>query len=237
MKREIEDIVKWMRETVENAGAKGLILGLSGGIDSAVVGALAKRAFPDTTLGLILPCESDENDEADARLVAEAIDLKIEKVDLTQTYRQLISSSFNSENRMARSNIKPRLRMTTLYYYAQDLGYLVLGSSNASEFYIGYYTKYGDSGSDLIPLAEFLKNEVYELARELGIPSKIIDKEPSAGLWEEQTDEKEMGFSYATLNAHIRGEKADGEIGEKIDIMHKNSEHKRKFALIYKRKK
>lgn len=237
MKREIEDIVKWMRETVENAGAKGLILGLSGGIDSAVVGALAKRAFPDTTLGLILPCESSENDEADARLVAEAIDLKIEKVDLTQTYRQLISSSFNSENRMARSNIKPRLRMTTLYYYAQDLGYLVLGSSNASEFYIGYYTKYGDSGSDLIPLAEFLKDEVYELARELGIPSKIIDKQPSAGLWEEQTDEKEMGFSYATLNAHIRGEKADGEAGEKIDRMHRNSEHKRKFALIYKRKK
>lgn len=237
MKREIEDVVKWMRETVENAGAKGLILGLSGGIDSAVVGALAKLAFPDTTLGLILPCESDENDEADARLVAEAIDLKIEKVDLTQTYRQLISSSFNSENRMARSNIKPRLRMTTLYYYAQDLGYLVLGSSNASEFYIGYYTKYGDSGSDLIPLAEFLKDEVYELARQLGIPSKIIDKEPSAGLWEEQTDEKEMGFSYATLNAHIRGEKAAGEVGEKIDRMHKNSEHKRKFASIYKRKK
>ena len=194
MKREIEDIVKWMRETVENAGAKGLILGLSGGIDSAVVGALAKRAFPDTTLGLILPCESDENDEADARLVAEAIDLKIEKVDLTQTYRQLISSSFNSENRMARSNIKPRLRMTTLYYYAQDLGYLVLGSSNASEFYIGYYTKYGDSGSDLIPLAEFLKMKFMSWQRELRIPSKIIDKEPSAGLWEEQTDEKRNGI-------------------------------------------
>lgn len=236
MKREIEDIVQWMRETVENAGAKGLILGLSGGIDSAVVGALAKRAFPESTLGLILPCESNEQDEQDARLVAEAIDLKVEKVDLTNTFKQLMEDSFESENRMARSNIKPRLRMTTLYYYAQSLGYLVLGSSNASEFYIGYYTKYGDSGSDLIPLAEFLKDEVYELARELNIPEKIIDKQPTAGLWEAQTDEKEMGFTYAQLNAYIRGEEIDEEVVKKIERMHKNSEHKRKFASIYKRK-
>ncbi|WP_455256791.1 NAD(+) synthase [Peptoniphilus asaccharolyticus] len=236
MKREVENIVKWIRETVENAGAKGVILGLSGGIDSAVVGALARRAFPDTSLGLIMPCESNEEDEKDARLVSESIGLKIEKVDLTQTYRQLISSSFNSENRMARSNIKPRLRMTTLYYYAQDLGYLVLGCSNASEFYIGYYTKYGDSGSDIIPLAEYLKDEVYDLARELGVPNKIIDKQPTAGLWEAQTDEKEMGFSYAALNAYIRGEEVEEEIAKKIERMHNNSEHKRKFASIYHRK-
>lgn len=236
MKREVENIVKWIRETVENAGAKGVILGLSGGIDSAVVGAFARRAFPDTSLGLIMPCESNEEDEKDARLVSEAIGLKIEKVDLTQTYRQLISSSFNSENRMARSNIKPRLRMTTLYYYAQDLGYLVLGCSNASEFYIGYYTKYGDSGSDIIPLAEYLKDEVYDLARELGVPNKIIDKQPTAGLWEAQTDEKEMGFSYAALNAYIRGEEVEEEIAKKIERMHNNSEHKRKFASIYHRK-
>ncbi|MBL7575640.1 NAD+ synthase [Peptoniphilus asaccharolyticus DSM 20463] len=236
MKREVENIVKWIRETVENAGAKGVIIGLSGGIDSAVVGALARRAFPNTSLGLIMPCESNEEDEKDARLVSEAIGLKIEKVDLTQTYRQLISSSFNSENRMARSNIKPRLRMTTLYYYAQDLGYLVLGCSNASEFYIGYYTKYGDSGSDIIPLAEYLKDEVYDLARELGVPNKIIDKQPTAGLWEAQTDEKEMGFSYAALNAYIRGEEVEEEIAKKIERMHNNSEHKRKFASIYHRK-
>lgn len=236
MKREVENIVKWIRETVENAGAKGVIIGLSGGIDSAVVGALARRAFPNTSLGLIMPCESNEEDEKDARLVSEAIGLKIEKVDLTQTYRQLISSSFNSENRMARSNIKPRLRMTTLYYYAQDLGYLVLGCSNASEFYIGYYTKYGDSGSDIIPLAEYLKDEVYDLARELGVPNKIIDKQPTAGLWEAQTDEKEMGFSYAALNAYIRGEEVEEEIAKKIERMHNNSEHKRKFASVYHRK-
>lgn len=236
MKKEIEDIVRWIKETVDNAGAKGLVLGISGGIDSAVVAALAKLAFPNSTLGIIMPCESNEQDEEDARLLAEAIDLKIEKVDLTDTFRQLIKSSFDSENRMAKSNIKPRLRMTTLYYYGQDLGYLVLGCSNASEFHIGYYTKYGDSGSDLIPLAEFLKDEVYELAKELNIPNKIIDKQPTAGLWEAQTDEKEMGFTYAQLNAHIRGEKVEKSITEKIDRMHKNSEHKRKFATIYHRK-
>lgn len=236
MKKEIENIIEWMKETVNNAGAKGVVLGLSGGIDSAVVGALAKKAFPNNSLGIIMPCESNEQDEKDARLVAEAIGLKIEKVDLTDTYRQLIKDSFVSENKMAKSNIKPRLRMTTLYYYAQENNYLVLGCSNASELYIGYFTKYGDSGSDLIPLAEYLKDEVYELAKELQIPQEVITKQPTAGLWEAQTDEKEMGFTYKELNAHIRGQKVDEKIAEKIERMHKNSEHKRKFVTMYKRK-
>lgn len=236
MKKEIENIIEWMKETVNNAGAKGVVLGLSGGIDSAVVGALAKKAFPNNSLGIIMPCESNEQDEKDARLVAEAIGLKIEKVDLTDTYRQLIKDSFVSENKMAKSNIKPRLRMTTLYYYAQENNYLVLGCSNASELYIGYFTKYGDSGSDLIPLAEYLKDEVYELAKELQIPQEVITKQPTAGLWEAQTDEKEMGFTYKELNAHIREQKVDEKIAEKIERMHKNSEHKRKFVTMYKRK-
>ncbi|MGO1580722.1 MAG: NAD(+) synthase [Peptoniphilaceae bacterium] len=235
MNKEIDHIVKWIRKQVEGAGAKGVILGLSGGIDSAVVAALAKKAFPETTLGLIMPCESSEEDEADARLVADSIKLNIKKVDLTNTFKTLLKDSFYSENIMARSNIKPRLRMTTLYYYGQDLGYLVAGCSNKSEFYTGYFTKYGDSGSDLIPLAEFLKDEVYELAKELGIPEKIINKNPTAGLFENQTDEKEMGFTYKELNSYIRGEKVDFNIEEKIKKMHSNSEHKRNYAPIYKR--
>ncbi|WP_036729289.1 NAD(+) synthase [Peptoniphilus mikwangii] len=235
MKREIEKLVLWLRENVEKAGAKGLIFGMSGGIDSAVIAAVSKLAFPDTSLGIIMPCESAYEDEEDARLIAEALDLKIQKVDLTDTYKTYLESSFFSSNRMARSNIKPRLRMLTLYYYAQDLGYLVCGSSNASEFYIGYYTKFGDSGVDLLPLVGFLKDEVFDLARELGIPEKIIDKKPSAGLWENQTDEDEMGFSYGELNAHIRGEKIDSEIADRIEKMHKNSEHKRAFAVKYEK--
>ncbi|CDZ74658.1 NH(3)-dependent NAD(+) synthetase [Peptoniphilus sp. ING2-D1G] len=236
MKREINDIVNWLKEKVAEAGAKGVVFGLSGGIDSAVVGALCKKAFGEDALGIIMPIHSDQRDEEDARLVAKSIGLNIEKVDMSDTFDEYLKASFVSEKLMARSNIKPRLRMMTLYYYAQDRNYLVAGCSNASEFYIGYFTKYGDSGADIIPLAEFLKDEVYALARELEIPEKIIDKVPTAGLFENQSDEREMGFTYRDLNAYIRGDKIDDEIAQKIKRMHQNSEHKRHYASIYKRK-
>lgn len=230
-KREVEHIVTWLQKKVKEAGAKGVVFGLSGGVDSAVVAALAKRAFGENALGLIMPIDSDPQDEEDGRLLAEAIGLTVEKVDLGPSFHGLIQASFSSENTMARSNIKPRLRMTTLYYYGQDRGYLVCGCSNASEFYTGYYTKYGDSGADLLPIAAYLKDEVYELAKELGVPERILEKKPTAGLFQGQTDEKEMGFSYEELNAYIRtGEESANS--EKIKKMHKNSQHKREFPPI-----
>lgn len=229
----MENLIKWIKDYVTKAGAKGLVFGLSGGIDSAVIAALAKEAFPDDSLGIIMPINSNPEDEQDARLVADALDLKIEKVDLTNTFNTFVESSFNSENNMAVSNIKPRLRMTTLYYYAQDRNYLVCGSSNKSEFYIGYYTKFGDSAVDMLPLAAILKTDIFKMAKELGIPEKIINKKPSAGLWDGQTDEDEMGFSYDDLDSHIKGEKINKDIAAKIERMHKNSNHKRAFPPIY----
>ena len=235
VKLEVEKLINWLKERVKEANAKGVVFGLSGGIDSSVVAALSVRAFGENALGIIMPCESNENDEKDARLVAESIGLKIEKVDLTNVYTEMINSSFVANNKMAIANIKPRLRMTTLYYYAQEHNYLVCGCSNASELYIGYYTKYGDSGSDIIPLAEYLKDEVFKLGEYLNIPNKILTKAPSAGLWEAQTDEKEMGFSYDDLNKHIRGEKVDDKITNRIEDMHRKSKHKREFAKMYNR--
>lgn len=230
-KKVTEDLVNWLREKAEDAGAKGFVFGLSGGIDSAVVAGLSKRVFPDNSLGLIMPCESIDEDREDAIKVSEALDLETKTVDLTNTYRELIKASFSSENRMARSNIKPRLRMTTIYYYAQDLGYLVLGPSNASEWYLGYSTKYGDSGADLMPIVNILKTDVFEIAKELGIPDEIINKKPSAGLWVGQTDEDEMGFTYDELDSYIRGEREpEKDKKEKIDRMHRLSHHKREMA-------
>ena len=136
---------------------------------------------------------------------------------------------------MAYANIKPRLRMTTLYYYAQLKKYLVAGTGNKSEFTVGYFTKYGDSGSDLMPLVDFTKKEIYELAKYLGVPDKIIQKPPSAGLFENQTDEDEMGFSYDDLEKFINNEKIDSNIEEKIKRMVKISEHKRNFAKSFRR--
>lgn len=229
----MEKIIKWIKDYVEGAGAKGLVFGLSGGIDSAVIAGLAKKAFPNNSLGIIMPIASNPEDEEDARLVAKALDLEIEKVELTETFNTFVNASFSSNNNMAISNIKPRLRMATLYYYGQDRNYLVCGSSNKSEFYIGYYTKFGDSGVDLLPLADILKRDIFKLAKELGIPKKIIDKKPSAGLWKGQTDEDEMGFSYEDLDSHISGEKIGDETAEKIEKMHRNSNHKRVFPPIF----
>lgn len=230
---DIKNISNWIEERVKLAGAKGVVLGLSGGIDSAVLAGICRLAFPVDTCGIIMPCHSDEEDEAHGRIVANAFDLKLEKVDLTSTYDELIENSFNSENRMAKSNIKPRLRMTTLYYYAQSMNYLVCSGSNKSEFYLGYFTKHGDSGADLLPLVDFTKREIYEMAELLKVPQEIILKPPSAGLWTGQSDEDEMGFTYDELEAHFNGESIDSNIENKIKHMHSISGHKREFPQMY----
>lgn len=227
-KKVTENLVKWTEDYAKKVGAKGFVFGLSGGIDSAVVAAVAKRVFPENSLGLIMPCDSIDKDREDALKIAEVLGLDTKTIDLTSTFYELMKASFTSENKMARSNIKPRLRMTTLYYYAQDLDYLVLGPSNASECYLGYSTKYGDSGADIMPIANILKTDIFKIAEELGLPDFIINKKPSAGLWAGQTDEDEMGFTYEVLDSYIRGEKVpEKEVKEKIDRMHKSSEHKR----------
>lgn len=236
IERVCDNLVNWLRDKVQEAGCKGLVVGLSGGIDSAVVAALAKRAFPENSLGVIMPCHSNSQDEEHARLVAETIGLKTVKVDLSKTFDSLIDElKDDGANLLAVSNIKPRLRMTTLYYFAQKNKYLVAGTGNKSELTIGYFTKYGDSGVDLLPISDFVKFEVKELAKFLGIPEIIINKPPSAGLWENQTDENEMGFSYKELDSFILTGEADQKVKEKIIRMNKLSEHKRRMPLMFKR--
>lgn len=230
----IEELVQWLKDKVYNAKVKGLVFGLSGGIDSAVVAALAKKAFPDNSLGIIMPCHSHSNDENHALLVAEALNLETSKVDLSDTYDILLNSiKLDSENKMAKANIKPRLRMTTLYYFAQNRGYLVAGTGNKSEVEVGYFTKHGDSGVDLFPIGDFVKSEVRELAKALEIPDIIINKPPSAGLWENQTDETEMGFSYDILDNYIKTGEGPEVIVDKIKKMNAISSHKRVYPPIF----
>lgn len=232
----VNDLVKWLKDNVEKANCKGIVLGLSGGIDSAVVAGLSKKAFPNDTLGIIMPCHSNPQDEADGILVAESLDMKMEKVDLSDTFDTLVKElDDDGENRLALSNIKPRLRMTTLYYHGQKNKYLVAGTGNKSEFTIGYFTKHGDSSVDLLPIVDFVKHEVRDLARYLDIPEKVITKAPSAGLWENQTDEDEMGFSYKELDNYIENGEGTKEVKEKIERMNRNSEHKRRLANMFKK--
>ncbi|MCF6460745.1 NAD(+) synthase [Clostridium sp. Cult3] len=228
------DIVQWLKLKVDEASGEGLVFGLSGGVDSAVVAGLAKRAFPETSLGIIMPCHSDPIDEEHALLVADSIGLKTEKADLTHIYDELIKMIYIEDgNDLAKANIKPRLRMTTLYYYAGSYNYLVLGSSNRSEFTVGYFTKHGDSGVDLLPIASFVKRDIWEMARFLNIPEVVIEKPPTAGLWQDQTDEEEMGFGYGVLDDYILNKTGPKDVVKKIQRMHSISEHKRNFPPIF----
>ncbi|NMA86649.1 MAG: NAD(+) synthase [Tissierellia bacterium] len=230
----IDELVIWLRNKVNEAGGKGVVFGLSGGIDSAVVAGVSKLAFPDTSLGIIMPCHSNPIDEEHALLVADSLKLKTEKVDLSNIYDSFIDAvEIKNTNNLAKANIKPRLRMTTLYYYAGSYNYLVLGGSNKSEFTIGYFTKHGDSGADLLPIADFVKSDIRKIAKYLNIPSIVIEKPPTAGLWEGQTDEEEMGFNYDILDNYILNEKGPEKIVGKIQVMNKKSQHKRKFPPIF----
>lgn len=230
----IDELVNWLQEKVKDARAEGLVFGLSGGIDSAVIAGIAKLAFPNNSLGIIMPCHSDPIDEEHGILVAEALKLETIKVDLSDSF-DVLYKSMNVENKsnLAMSNLKPRLRMTTLYYHGQNNNYLVVGSSNKSEYTVGYFTKHGDSGVDLLPLTSFVKFEIQALARALGVPEIVIEKPPTAGLWADQTDEKEMGFSYDVLDNYIKTGEGPEETKLKIDRMYKSSEHKRNYPPMF----
>lgn len=236
-------IVEWLRAKVAEAGARGLVVGVSGGIDSAVVAALSKEAFPDHCLGVWMPCQSLARDADDAARVAEAFDIPLVTVDLGDVWQLLTSRlrqavwrgeppSDADDFRLAEANVKPRLRMVTLHYIARAKRYLVAGTTNRSELTVGYFTKYADSGVDLLPIGGLVKSEVRELARELGVPQEIIEKVPSAGLWEGQTDEDELGFTYEELDRYILTGEAEPKVKERIERMIRLSEHKRRMPPI-----
>lgn len=246
MEKHIEPIVEWLRERTGAAGAKGLLVGVSGGLDSAVVANLIKRAYPDNSLGVMMPIHTSEKNLQDARDVMEACDLASLKIDLTEshtvTYQEISErleekEEFNQvADQLANANLRARLRMSTLYALAAHYNYLVVGTDNAAEWYTGYFTKYGDGGVDIQPLVEFTKGEVREMAKVLDVPDAVIEKVPSADLWEEQSDETEMGVSYAVIDGYLEGKEINEKDKTLIELMHRRTKHKRDSLPIYKRK-
>jgi NAD+ synthase len=237
--QKIDYTVDWLRALAKNAGANGLLVGVSGGIDSALVAFLIKKAFPDQSLGVIMPCKSHPQDQLDALKVVQSADLKHIEVDLTSGHEEILTkvqkaiSNKNewdeSKERLGDANLRARLRMSTLYTIANNYNYLVVGTDNAAEWHLGYFTKYGDGGVDCVPIANLTKGEVGEWAECLGVPKEILVKSPSAGLWEGQTDEEEMGTTYAQVDRFLEGK----EIPEKdrliIQQLHRRSIHKRQL--------
>jgi len=226
-----EKLAAWIKEKVRAAGCKGAVLGMSGGIDSSVVAALCIKVFPKNTLGLIMPCHSIDADRTHAEAMAKKFSVPTKTVILDSIYDTLLKilPDFKPDPslmRLAQANLKARLRMVTLYHTANQLKYLVIGSGNRSELTVGYFTKHGDSGVDILPIGNLVKKEVRELARYLKIPQEIIDKAPSAGPWSGQTDEGEMGFTYEALDNYILTGKAPEELKKRIEAMHAASAHK-----------
>ena len=241
----INDLVAWIREKVEVARAKGCVFGLSGGVDSSVIAALCKKAFPNNSLGIIMPCFSLMDDAKYAQQVAQKLALETKVVDLGEAcnniYQQLEGKPYDGqEMSLAIANLKPRLRMLTLYYYANKLNYLVVGTGNKSEAMMGYCTKHGDAAVDILPLANVLKSQVTDLAKKLLIPEEIISKPPSAGLWAGQTDEAEMGISYEELDKIIIGLETnnlmelDPKLVNKVKQRILDTEHKRSAPPAFK---
>lgn len=239
MEKYIEYLESWLEQELAYRGADGFVVGVSGGVDSAVVAKLLARKFAKQTLGLILPCKSDMQDMVDAKLVLEDAKIAYDVIDLTTAHQELFSqittytnNNITEQQRVIDGNMRARLRMTTLFAVAQSKNYLVVGTDNAIEWYTGYFTKFGDGGVDIAPLIHLMKSEVYQMAELLSVPKQIIDKAPSAGLWENQTDESEMGVTYAELENFLSGGTVSDTAQTRINYWHERSHHKRVMPRI-----
>ena len=232
LEKYLDVICKFMADYLTKTGAEGYVLGLSGGVDSSLVAALAKKAVGKEKITCIMmPIDSNPMDLTDAVELANTLGLNFKIIDASDTFHQLVDS-FKSQNialdNASLANLKVRIRMSMLYAYAQSKHLLVLGTDNADERYTGYFTKWGDGACDLLPIVHLVKGEVVKASKILGVPTRLAERVPSAGLFEGQTDEKEMGVSYADLDNYLLGKKVDENVINRIEHLHQVSEHKRK---------
>lgn len=242
--KEVDKIIKWIKSYVEQAKANGVIVGNSGGKDSATVIALAQKALgKENVLAISMPCNSIKSDMDDAKLVADTFGVNHLEIDLTNTYETLemkieskILAKEEWREKEAKINTKPRLRMTTLYYIAQTLNYLVIGTGNKCEATVGYTTKWGDSAHDFNPIADFTVDEVLQIGKYLGVPNQIIEKAPSDGLGS-LTDEEKLGVTYKQIAEYIETGKTEEKALEIIKRKEQISKHKREKIPVYKRLK
>ncbi len=225
-----KNLIQQTRNYFRKAGKENAILGLSGGIDSAVSAAISARALgKENTWGISMPYADQSTEDAD--LVVRTLGIRSHEVNIENIVNDF---DFLNLKKLGKGNIKARVRMTILYGFAEKLNGLVVGTGNKSELEIGYITKYGDGGVDIEPLGNLYKTEVKEVAKVLGLPKKIIEKTPSAELWEGQTDENELGMNYEELDAVLKGKITQGKIYEKVQKMRKISTHKKNMPPLFK---
>jgi NAD+ synthase len=245
----VEIVTSFIRHQVASSGRRGVVLGLSGGIDSAVVAKLCAEAIgPTRVLALGLPLGAGGQDVEDARGWAKSLGVEFRVIDITplvRTFEEVLDAT--RADHITRGNLRPRVRMVVLYYFANLEGRVVMGTGNKSELAISYFSKFGDGGVDFLPIGDLYKTQVRAMARHLGVPEVILRKTPSAGLWEGQTDEAELGIAYDELDRILLGielqmdfeaiaEKTGSSVEtvKRIEAIVASTVHKRKMPLIPK---
>lgn len=230
-----------IRQAIWSSGCRGIVIGVSGGVDSALAAAFCCRAIPpDQVLGLIMPSRiTTEEDMRDAQAFCEQLRMEFRVISIDPVLKAFRNVLDTPEDPYLLGNMMARIRMTILYYYANRDNLLVCGTSNLTEYLLGYSTKWGDNAADIQPLLHLQKDEVFHLARETGVPERILLKKPSAGLFEGQTDEKDLGCTYEQIDAAIRSfdtvpEESRSDVERMIYERIRTNRHKRQpaFSLL-----
>lgn len=218
------DIVEFVQNKVSEANADGLVVGLSGGIDSTVAAFLACEAVgKENVFGIVMPSTTTPTeDKLHGTTIAQQLGINYKEMAIDSILNEFLSVTQIQDDKMAIGNLKARIRMSIIYFYANSKDYLVCGTGNKSEILIGYFTKHGDGACDIEPIGDLYKTNVYELARYLEVPEEIINKPPRAGLWNNQTDEDEIGMTYELLDKilyrSIEKEEDAESIADELDI-------------------
>ena len=235
--KETEKIIEYIRNYYKENNIKGAVIGISGGKDSGVVaGLFAKALGPENVVGVTMPCESTDKDRQDAKLVADKYGFELINIDLTDTYHTYLKQyeQFNQNNDIyidSNINLKPRLRMSTLYYVAamytkiKQGTYIVAGTSNKSEAFVGYFTKGGDSVCDIKVISDLTVSEVIKVGEVLEVPKEVLYKAPSDGL-SGKTDEDKLGVTYEDIEKYMNNEELPEETKKRIEHLHKSTRHK-----------
>lgn len=226
------EVVKLIKDYFKKANVTKAVIGVSGGIDSAVgLNLLIEILGKENVIPFFIDVESSKSDYQDAKAICAQAQINLNYINLTKIFKQT-KKLFKQTKQLSLANLKSRLRAICLYDQASNYQALVCGNSNLDELYVGYFTKFGDNACDISMLCSFIKSEIRELAKYYHVPSIIIDKQPSAGLYEGQTDEKELGISYAEIDGYLAGLPTQPKAKKTIENLHNKNIHKLNYNYI-----